>query len=129
MTINQESKKNSIFHLLEAYFVSLGNPYNNKNLLAFFRNLFKSTLNMWLFNIIDINSKNMFILIIKLNNNLKFDMLRLDYGYFTFFLTRIMKCILDDAFTHLTLVKDLCHWVSCNMLTRLSIWIRQFVQQ
>jgi len=33
---------------------------------------------MWFFNIININSDNMFIMIIKLNNILKFDMLKHD---------------------------------------------------
>ncbi len=48
----------------------------------------------------------MFILIIKLNNALKFDLLRLDFGYFTLFLTRIMKCILDHAFNRSIICGD-----------------------
>jgi hypothetical protein len=46
MAINQKNKINSMFHLLEAYFVSLGNQESKINLLDFSRNLFKSILNM-----------------------------------------------------------------------------------
>jgi hypothetical protein len=87
--MNQESCRNK-------YFIYL------KLILSFWTtckmNLLKFILNMWLFNIIDINWK-IFILIIEINNASKFSVQNLVYGYFTFFLTRIMKCILDCAFT------------------------------
>jgi len=76
MAINQESKKIQYFIYLKPTLFLWATQKVKKILLATFRNLLKSILNMWSFNIIDINSKNMFILIIKLNNILKFDMLR-----------------------------------------------------
>jgi hypothetical protein len=41
----------------------------------------------------------MFILIINLDNILNFDMLKHDLWLFTFFFTRITKCIFDHVFT------------------------------
>jgi hypothetical protein len=58
----------SIFHLLGAYFVSLNNLQSQKNLFIVLENLFKFISSMWLFNIIDTNSKKMFILNIEINN-------------------------------------------------------------
>jgi hypothetical protein len=63
MVINQESLKIpwSLFLLIWA-------THFKKKSIYILKILLKSILNMLFFNVIDINSKNMFILIIKLNN-------------------------------------------------------------
>jgi len=73
-------------------------------ILAFYTNLLKSTLNKWFFNIIYINSNNMFILIIKLNNILKFDMLKLGLCLLYIFLDKDHKMYTWSCF-HPHLVK------------------------
>jgi hypothetical protein len=55
---------------------------------------------MWFFNVIDITSNNMFILIIEIYNILKNYMLSLNlWLLFTFFLARIIKCIFYFLFS------------------------------
>jgi hypothetical protein len=76
----------------------LGNLESKKTLLAIFKKSIKSTLNMWFFNIIDINSKNVFILIIKSNNILKFDMLRHDLWLLYIFPNRDYKMYIWSCF-------------------------------
>jgi hypothetical protein len=56
---------------------------------------------MWCFNIINLNSNNMFILIIKLNNILKSDMLRLDLWLFYIFLDKDHKMYTWSSFHHM----------------------------
>ncbi len=52
--------------------------------------------------IIGIKSKNMFVMIIEVNNILKFDMsIDLFYGYFPFVLTRTKGFVLDFVSTHM----------------------------
>ncbi len=79
--INQESRKMQYFVYFFVFVFVFCLQYLQKKfkLLAFFNNLFKSMLNMRFFNIIDINSKNMFMLIIEINN-FKFNRLRLRFS-------------------------------------------------
>jgi hypothetical protein len=102
MAIDQESKKFQYFIYLKPTLFFCATQKVKRNLLEIFKNLLKSILNMWFFNIIDINSNDMFILIIKLNNTLNFDMLKHDLWLFYTFLTKIMKCIFDHVFHPLT---------------------------
>jgi hypothetical protein len=55
---------------------------------------------MYFFIIIGIKSKKMPILIIGINNILKFIIWSVFYGYFPFIQTSIMECLIDHAFTH-----------------------------
>ncbi len=64
---------------------SFVHPPNNQTLLAFLRMLLKSFLNFD-FSISLINSNNMFILIIEINNISKFNMFRLNLWLFYIFL-------------------------------------------
>jgi hypothetical protein len=68
MGSNQKNLKNQNFNYLKTILF-----FELPTKLAFFKNVLKSIFNMWLFNIIDINSKNMFILIIEMNNIFKFN--------------------------------------------------------
>jgi len=69
--------KNPIFHLLICFFSKIWTTNKIKQSpLAFSKYLIKFILNMWFFNIIDTNSKNMYILNIERNNISKFNMLR-----------------------------------------------------
>jgi len=76
MGINQKNKKSQyVIYLKPILF--LRTTWNVKQiLLALKKKKLQSTLNMWFFNIININSKNIFILIIELNNIYKFNKLR-----------------------------------------------------
>jgi len=92
MSINQESKKIQYFIYLKPILFLWTTRKIKKILLGFFRNRLKYILNMWFFNITNINLKNtLFILIIKFNNISKFNMLRFDLWLLYIFLDKDHK--------------------------------------
>jgi hypothetical protein len=87
------------YNIFKTYFVRKTTCKLKTILLTFLENLLNCILNIWFFKIIVINSKNMFILIIKIINIYKFKVSKVILWLLSTYVARIWHCLHYHAFT------------------------------